>query len=170
MITTSQLAALPPLAGVPKDELERLLEHGYSREYAAGSVVFEPGTWSFSALLIVSGALEIQVVGEGEERVVGRIPAGEIAGEAAFFDNGTVHTVRAVAADRTVALVITQTLLDRSRGTRALQAMQAHTVQVLAERIRATNATLRRAWEENAEREPEELRAAIREAVTGEGA
>ncbi|MCP4809238.1 MAG: cyclic nucleotide-binding domain-containing protein [Proteobacteria bacterium] len=169
MITLPELAELPPLAGVPTADLERLLEHGYARDYAKGTVVFEPGTWSFSALLIVRGELEIQVVGDGEARVVGRIPAGEIAGEAAFSDNGTVHTVRAVAARDTEALVVTQTLLDKARGTKALQSMQAHTVRVLADRIRATNATLRRAWEDNADEEPEALRAAIREAVTGDG-
>ena len=170
MITVAQLAELPPLAGVPSADLEQLLEHGYSREYPAGGVVFEPGTWSFSALLIVRGELEIRVVGDGEERVVGRIPAGEVAGEAAFFDNGTVHTVRAIASEDTLALVITQTLLDKARGTHALQSMQAHTVRVLADRIRATNRTLRKAWEENADQDGEALRDAIREAVTGDTA
>ncbi len=42
--------------------------------------------------------------------------------------------------------------------------MQAHTVRVLAERIRRTNANLRSMWEEHAE-DPEDLKAAILESI-----
>ena len=164
MVSIAELQSLEAMHGVPVEDLERLLEHGYGREYDAGAVVFEPGSWAFSGLLVVSGRLSVHVISPGEVREVGRIGIGEVAGEAAFFDSGSVHTVRVVAAEPTKVLVITQQLLQNARGSRALASMQAHTVRVMAERIRRTNANLRAVWEEHAE-EPEDLRAAIRESL-----
>jgi len=164
VVTLSELQALEPLAQVPVEDLARLIEHGYGREYEPGAVVFEPGSYAFAGLLVVKGRLSVHVVSPSEVREVGRIGVGEVAGEAAFFDAGAVHTVKVVADHPTKVLVITQQLLRNARGSHALAAMQSHTVRVMAQRIRRTNANLRALWEEHSDT-PEDFQDALRESI-----
>ena len=143
------LQTLAPLRAIPLADLTDLLELSQELSFAAGEVIFEPGTPNTQALLVVRGRLTVAVDGSGgHERVVGDVWPGEIAGEGAFFERSPVHRARTRAVQPTVGVIITPEVLARGRGTTVQAVMQAHTVAVLARRIRSTNLAIRKAWQE----------------------
>ncbi|MEQ8766040.1 MAG: cyclic nucleotide-binding domain-containing protein [Planctomycetota bacterium] len=69
------------------DQWQVFLEHTEPRTFTAGERLIEQGDVDRTLYLIRSGRLEIRVKDQnGQERVLGELPAGTVVGEQAFID------------------------------------------------------------------------------------
>lgn len=148
-IDPTELAQLPHLRGFTEDELAELIGMGEERRLAAGHVVYEPGTVADEAMLLVSGRLAVSIEGEGgRERSVGDVWPGEIVGESAFFPGDNLRSARVRVVQGGVGLALPATFMEDARGTRGLSVLQRHLISTLARRVRATDLTIRKVWQD----------------------
>ena len=169
-MTPDELAELPALRSFTHDDLAELISLSKVVNLKADMVIMEPGTVADTAMLLVSGRLTVSVEGDGgRERGVGDVWPGEIVGESAFFPGITVRTARVRVTAPGKALVLPSTLLEDSRGSRALLVLQTQLMATLARRIRATDVAVRKAWQDQVEaqrRQDERQHAQLEESLT----
>jgi signal transduction histidine kinase len=103
-VTLEELVTrVPYLAGLPEEQLEALC--GAELEVAAGEVLFEEGSSSDAAYLVLDGSFEVARSGEQGEVVIGTAAAGELLGELSLLTGAPRSgTVRAAGPSRVVAL------------------------------------------------------------------
>ena len=147
--STSDISKLRPLQMIPPEDLARLEALSYRMDFRTGDVVIQQGTAADRAWLLVSGRLTVRVDTPKGPRALGDVWPGEIAGESALFEGADDHSVTITAAGPSSCLAITPELLLAARGTPALTAVQTHLMGALARRIRATNLTIRKVWQED---------------------
>lgn len=153
-IDPAELSQLPNLRGFTEDELAELIALGEERRLTAGHVLYEPGTPADEAMLLVSGRLAVSIEGEGgRERNVGDVWPGEILGESAFFPGETKRTARVRVVQGGLGLALPATFMEDARGTRGLSVLQRHLVSTLARRVRSTDLTIRKVWQDLVEAE-----------------
>jgi len=76
-----------------------------TQKHRNGDVLFEEGTWAFSAYIVKSGKVNILKQADGKQVIVATMNAGDIFGEMAFL-GGTKRTASAVAdGDVEVAVI-----------------------------------------------------------------
>lgn len=140
------LAGLPLFDRVPVQDLRQLCALAPPTAFPAGSTLIEAGTEADVALLLVAGKLEA-LVGEGSKaRSLGEILPGEVAGERGIFGAPGTRNATVRAVEPSQCLVLTRDVVQRARDNRALVALERHLLEVLAQRIRSTNAVVQGAW------------------------
>ncbi len=131
--------AAPCLAGLDAADLRRLEPHVSERRLRAGEVLVAEGDPAAELFLVTEGEVDVVRAGDGGDVALGRLGAGDIAGEVALFDRGPRSaTLRA----RTDALVhaIPFACLDGSKGGLSAEARLRVLSRVgveLAGRVRA---------------------------------
>lgn len=141
-----RLSQLYLFRAVPPAALRELIILAPPTRIAAGHEVFAEGAAADVALLLLSGRL-IAAVGKGAySREVGDIKPGEIVGEQGLFVPGGQRSARVVAAEPSVALLVTPKLMDHAAANPAIVAIEQHLLGTLARRIRRTNQAIQGAW------------------------
>lgn len=141
-----QLGQLYLFRSVPRPALRELVSLAPPTRFGAGHAVFEEGAPADVALLLLSGRL-VASVGTGDNaKQVGDIRPGEIVGEQGLFIPGGQRSARVVAAEPSVALLVTPELMDHAARNPAIVALEQHLLGTLARRIRATNQAIQMAW------------------------
>lgn len=139
---------LRSLQALPKQELVDLLKHGQSRTLAQNEVLIEQGSKVPVACLLAQGHLVAELPQAGGARRIGEIRPGEVAGEGALSRGDWTAAVQVRATEPSTVVLLSPQLFEKTRGTRALAALQGHLIGVLAKRIQGTNLQLRQAWQE----------------------
>ena len=138
------------LSSDERAELERVLER---RTFAAGEQIFSIGEPGDSLYIVGTGSVELFVKDDsGSKIVLTACSAGEVFGELSLFDGGP-RTASAVALEESTLLV-----LDRDDLLAFLQRHPAASLDLLTtmgQRIRATDAILRRRVARNINEEME---------------
>ena len=96
-----------PLAGLPPDERQKLIERAKRRTYAAGDVVYQEGDPADSLFLVERGRLAVTVTSaDGRELTFAVLGENEVFGELALLssDGHRATTVRALEATDTLAI------------------------------------------------------------------
>jgi CRP-like cAMP-binding protein len=141
-----QLNQLYLFRSVPRPALRELITLAPPTRFAAGSPVFEEGAPADVALLLIRGRL-VASVGSGDNaKQVGDIRPGEIVGEQGLFVPGGHRSAKVIAAEPSVALLVTPELMDHAARNPAIVALEQHLLGTLARRIRATNQAIQMAW------------------------
>jgi len=141
-----QLSQLYLFRSVPRPALRELLTLAPPTRFATGSPVFEEGAPADVALLLIQGRLVATVGSGAKAKQVGDIRPGEIVGEQGLFVPGGQRSAKVVAAEPSVALLVTPELMDHAARNPAIVALEQHLLGTLARRIRATNQTIQLAW------------------------
>ena len=136
------------LQTLPKQELVDLLKHGQSRTLAQDELLIELGSRVPTAYLLAQGKLVAELPTEDGARLIGEVLPGEVTGEGALSRGDWVAAVQVRALVPSKVVLLTPELFAKTKGTRALAALQGHLIGVLARRIQVTNLQLRRAWQE----------------------
>jgi EAL domain-containing protein (putative c-di-GMP-specific phosphodiesterase class I) len=105
----------------------------FKLQLAAGEILFERGDEGLCAYIVESGAIDIIHGGDGLERVVARLGAGEIFGEMALLGERS-RAAGARAAAATVLTRVTQEYL--AERVQAADPMVRHLVRTLSRRSR----------------------------------
>jgi len=153
MQTGDLLATVPlfqRLSDHERGDLERVLE---SRSFAAGDEIFAIGEPGDSLYIVGSGSVELFVKDDTGSKIVLTVcAAGEVFGELSLFDGGP-RTASALALEDSTMLV-----LDRDDLLAFLQQHPAAALDLLTtmgQRIRSTDAILRRRVSRNINEEME---------------
>ena len=123
-------------------------------DFPAGVTLFEQGAKSDVALLLVSGALDVEVEGAGARRTVGKVNPGEIVGETALFAKAGVRNATVRAIQPSQCLLLNREVLERGNQNPAIVAIEQHLLATLARRIRRTNQEITKIWKEQETAEP----------------
>ena len=135
----------PLFDGLSDDELEAVAPLVRERSYGSGATVVREGESAVDVLVVKSGRLEIVKRDGGQERILGAVEAGEVAGEVALFDElPRFASLRTTGPTSIYALSVTD-LRPPERGRdrrpkalqRAYQRVLQNLAEVLAERVRA---------------------------------
>ncbi|WP_310396117.1 ATP-binding protein [Hymenobacter sp.] len=79
-LTPAELATVTVFAGLPTEALDWLLDHGETRAYADGEVVFEPGAPAELMLAVVRGGLQFYNIKGAQRDFVFRVETGQVTG------------------------------------------------------------------------------------------
>ncbi len=140
MLHADLLAQLPLFDTLSRPDVEALAQRLTPRSFASGASVFEKGSSGSSMYIVLSGAVQIFLPGEGSDRVVLKdVRTGEYFGELSLFDDKP-RSASVVATTDTVLLELTREQFSDhlSRSKTAALAILAE----MAERLRETNALL----------------------------
>ncbi len=144
-ITTADLQSTELLAGFQPAELEQLASKLNVLEYAEGVVVFSLGDTSRSLYLVLSGRVQIDLVGHTvEETKLAELGPNEVFGETTFF-HAAAHNTTAWCQEATRLAELpysTYELLLKSNSTIAYH-LGANAAHILAARLQATDAWIR---------------------------
>ncbi len=156
MSDVEKLSRLYMFGTVPRPSLEALLIAAPPVTFKAGDLVFRQGTDADVALLLVEGKLIATVYSASgkESRSIGDIRPGELLGEQALFHPGGHRSATVTAAEPSVALLITPTLLDAAANNPAIAALEQYLLGTLARRIRRTNQAIQQVWKAESAPEP----------------
>lgn len=135
-------ATNPLFAKVPPDELAALLAEAIDQTLLAGDELFGEGDSGGSLWILESGKVEVyRSLRPGVDRVIATVGAGAVLGEMSFLD-GSRRSASARTVAPTTAVLLTRSAFDRVAQTRPqlAAALFAGIAQVLAERVRHTNA------------------------------
>ncbi|HWY25735.1 MAG TPA: EAL domain-containing protein [Nevskia sp.] len=105
----------------------------FKLQLAAGEILFERGDEGLCAYIVDSGAIDIIHGGDGPERVVARLGAGEIFGEMALLGERS-RAAGARAAEATALTRVTQEYL--AERVQAADPMVRHLLRTLSRRSR----------------------------------
>ncbi len=139
---------LRPFRIIPAAELAELERLGHKLHFGGGQHVFREGEPADHALLLLDGRLSVAVRTAAGPRSVGDVWPGEVVGETALFNPRSTRNATVTAVVASTCLVVDEPLLGAARGSRALAAAQNHLLSTMAKRIRSTNLSIRRAWQE----------------------
>jgi len=147
-VATSAVDGLRPFRALPPRELAELERMASRVHFDLGQPVFTQGDTADYALLLLDGRLSVRVETDRGPRSVGDVWPGEVVGESGLFLPGSVRNASVLAEVASVALLIDEDFLSKTRGTRALCVAQQHLMTTTARRIRATNLAMRKAWQQ----------------------
>lgn len=159
-IMPADLQNIELLVGFQPDELEQFASSLHAREYGAGDIVFTVGDASRSLLLILSGRVQIDLVGcTVEETLLAEPGPGEVFGETTFF-HPAVHNTNARCLEETriaeFPYAAYEALLN-SNSTVAYH-LGANAAHILAARLQATDQWIREVLDSEEERHRHDLR------------
>lgn len=117
---------------VREEETAVRVLHSYQRSYAVGEAVYEEGESGDKLYVIQSGEIELTRTGDGGDRVVARLGAGDFFGELSVV-LGKPCTSRAVAVSATRVLELDRDTLEAM--CLAQPAIAIRMVRVLASRL-----------------------------------
>ena len=142
--------------GVPSRSLSELCILAPPVQFQIGATLFEQGAAADVALLLIEGRLNVEVKSAGQQRQVGQVHPGELAGEQALFsrDGRRSATVRAGSASS--CLLLSAETLEKASTNPAIIAIERQLLATLARRIRGTNKEIQKVWKEAADLAPEE--------------
>ena len=133
MPSIDDLAALPPLADVPRDQLQWLIDHGEFRRVADGDVLRAVGADIEGLFVVVSGRFSVRVEQGGVEREVREVTAGQVTG---YLPYSRLKTARGyLVADGPVEFLAIR-IGDFPRMTSACYEFTGLCVQAMLERVR----------------------------------
>ncbi len=142
MLHAELLAAIPLFDTLAEEDLKALAERMTERTYKTGDLVFKQGDSGSSMYVVLSGAVQIFLPGDGTEE--GRVilkdaRSGEYFGELSLFDDKPRSASVEVMVD-TVLLELTRQEFGEhlSKSKNAAMTILAE----MAERLRETNALL----------------------------
>lgn len=129
-------------------DIDALLTAAPPIEIAAGAVLTREGEPADRAFFLVAGRLRASVAlgGEGLDRTLNEIAAGEVTGEAALFLTGGRRGATLTALEPSTALELRRELFLSGAPNPALVALEAHILAGLARRIERTDAQVVEAW------------------------
>ncbi len=156
------LARLPLFRSVPAASLEALMRAGRLRYLGIGERVLTQGEPATSAILLVSGLLEVSVATEAGQHHVGEVHPGELVGEQGLFVAQGRRNATVMCNRPSRILTLTPDLLIEQRDSLAIVALEQHLIATIARRIRKTNLEIQKAWkaaqqEEEAAKAPASL-------------
>ncbi|MBO87473.1 MAG: hypothetical protein CL927_19160, partial [Deltaproteobacteria bacterium] len=126
MTELDQLSQLYLFRTVSREALRELLAIAPPTRISAGQTLFTEGAPADVALLLIQGRL-VASVGDGSEaRQVGDIRPGEIVGEQGLFVPGGKRSARVMAAERSIALLLTPEVMDHAAQNPAIAALEQH--------------------------------------------
>lgn len=138
----ARLQAVPVLAGLPPDDLEKLVSRGTVRGYGSTTTVFTAGEPADCFYIVLRGAVHLfALTPAGDQGVVTIIDAGESFAEAALFGQG-VFPVNAEAQAGTELLRVDRVPLEAQLranpdlGLRMLDAQLARQTFLMEEIVR----------------------------------
>jgi len=104
LLDESLLMALPPFAGLARDQIRAILDAAAPRRHAAGACVFSEGATATTFYLLLDGHVRAQrTTANGEQIILHEIPPGELFGIAAAM--GLVaYPATAVAVSESIVL------------------------------------------------------------------
>jgi len=139
-INQSTLAGVPLLEGLPPDDFNVLAPHIQTRMYDKGETLFLQGDPGGALLIVVSGAVELFIYDENNNRVVlSVVTAGGFFGEVSLFDN-SARTANAIATELTEVLILRQDVMVDFLSKHPSAAIQI--INMLSKRLRDTNALI----------------------------
>lgn len=138
------LARVPGLGQLPARQREALLICAPAIDVPAGSSVFQQGDVADCALLLLDGQCRVELEQDGARRVVGRVRSGALIGEVGLYCRDTRRSATVIAESPTRALLIQPTLFRSADARPAVAMLERRSLSELAERVRHSNAQLRR--------------------------
>lgn len=140
MLHSELLAQIPLFDTLSTEDTEALAKRLAERKFAAGAKVFDKGDKGSSMYIVLSGAAQIYLPGEGDDRVVLKdVRTGEYFGELSLFDDKP-RSASVSASTDTVLLELTREEFAEHLGRSPTAAMAI--LAEMAERLRETNALL----------------------------
>jgi len=131
-------------AGVPREELQPLLEQCEIRELQSGEILLAPGQPNQSLYLLLRGRLKVHIDRADSEQGF-LIKPGECTGEISIID-GRLPTAFVLAEDRSEVLVLPEQFLWEH--FLAIPRINRNFMGLIADRFRRTNRTMQRALEQ----------------------
>jgi len=147
-------------------ELDEFLSNCTAREYAEGGLVFSPGETSRSLHVIVSGRVQIDLVGSLiEETALADLGPGQVFGESTFFHPGA-HITKALCLEETLIAEFPYAAYETlQKGNSAMAYhLGANAAHILAARLQATDQWIREVLERDEDQHRHELRERFRAA------
>jgi len=148
-----QIAAMGPTGWgrqpLTDADIDALLSAAPAIAVATGEVLSRKGEPADRAFLLLTGRLRasLPLGGEGPDRTINEITAGEVAGESALFLTGGRRTATLTALEPSTVLVLRRELFaDLTSANPALVALESHILAGLARRIERTDAQIVAAW------------------------
>jgi len=138
------LAKLRVFRGVPLEELRLLCKRCKPTHFKPGEVALAQGAQADHALLLAAGALQVTTHEGGRDVVVATIRDVDIVGESAWYLFEQRRAVSLVAKNDVTCLKITRADLDALSGTQVLTAIQLQLLESTAQRLRQTQAAMRK--------------------------
>ncbi|MFO0641715.1 MAG: DUF1003 domain-containing protein [Polyangiaceae bacterium] len=140
MLHSELLAQIPLFDTLSTEDTEALAKRLAERKFAAGAKVFDKGDKGSSMYIVLSGAAQIYLPGDGDDRVVLKdVRTGEYFGELSLFDDKP-RSASVSASTDTVLLELTREEFAEHLGRSPTAAMAI--LAEMAERLRETNALL----------------------------
>ena len=140
MDCTPLLRSISMFEGLSDDDLSALAETLETREFAAGSTIFEQGAAGDSMFIIAGGDVNIYLAGEGSRRIsLKDLGRGEYFGELALFD-AKPRSAGALATTTAQLLELRRVTLETYLENRPRAAMVL--LRTMSERMRETNSLL----------------------------
>ncbi|MFT4976793.1 MAG: CRP-like cAMP-binding protein [Myxococcota bacterium] len=147
-LSIEKLSSLPLFRSVSQDDLTDLLRRAPAQRHPVGAVLFEQGEPAEDAVLLVDGLLEVSVQTAQQNRHVGLIRPGEVAGEQGLFVRGGARNASVMVNQPSLSLRLTPGLLHAGRNNSAVVAIEQQLIATLARRVRSTNLAIQKAWKE----------------------
>lgn len=155
----SQLRSVPLFQELNRRELQEVAQLLELRNYQAGDVVFEQGVSGTGVYVVISGCVEVIQKDEedAEKLLLAKSEQGSFFGETALLDDAPRTASAVVTEDAELALFPRDALLMLAEQRPHLGVKIAIQLsQVIAERLRRTNRSLRVARDELAAKHEED--------------
>jgi len=153
---------IPLFSSLPRNEIEILVADLHTRDYPAGTVVFDEGATDAKCFIVQDGRVEIiKSLGAMDERILAVRENGTVLGEMSLFTPEKAHTASVRALTALTLLEITQAEFDALLHRQP--AMAYEIARITSERLdESENLTIRDLRKKNLElsRAYEELKAA----------
>jgi signal transduction histidine kinase len=132
-VTVDELRTLPIFEGLPDDLLEWLVRHGETLTLARNASIFEPGHPADRMIIVVSGAVHLQLLVGGQFFAAYTYQAGHVTGMLPY-SRMTTFMGRGLAAEDTRLLTIGVELFDEM--LRRSQELGRRLVAIMSDRVR----------------------------------
>lgn len=140
MLHSELLAQIPLFDTLSREDTEALAKRLTEQRFKAGQKVFDKGDKGSSMYIVLSGAAQIFLPADGDDRVVLKdVRTGEYFGELSLFDDKP-RSASVAASTETVLLELTREEFGEHLGRSRTAAMAI--LAEMAERLRETNALL----------------------------
>jgi CRP/FNR family transcriptional regulator, cyclic AMP receptor protein len=140
MLHSELLAQIPLFDTLSREDTEALAKRLTEQRFKAGQKVFDKDDKGSSMYIVLSGAAQIFLPGDGDERVILKdVRTGEYFGELSLFDDKPRSASVAASTD-TILLELTREEFAEHLGRSRTAAMAI--LAEMAERLRETNSLL----------------------------
>lgn len=159
-IDAADLQNIELLAGFQPDELNQFAEQLNLRQFAVGEMVFSIGDSSRSLFLILSGRVEIDLVGRVVDQTeLAELGPRDVFGETTFFHSAAHHATARCLEDTRIAELpyATYERLLKSNSAMAYH-LGANAAHILAARLQATDSWIRDVLDQDEELHRHQLR------------